>query len=292
MRDHLFPFTRFAMHTLELVRRGCCITLQPSHAPVSPGSMVAMDCIMRQRVEQIHTLHAAALLFHDCFSSAQPGSSCSHHLLSSMHRRLQLHSSSLSCRSRATLVRFFRDCFMPVALQLEACLFATVGGATQQLLQLPEHTPCDAQQGQGEGEGEGQGEGDGEEQASLLMRWHRGCIGCDTSTVPLPSFMQPLAADIVAAGHASAVLIAEHSPCCSVVHVLGQGSDVCSSVSSTLDDYIQQLQQMGGGGGAPHLPQRCRVGEEEEEALVAALLLTRARLTTAALPSPWLWATA
>ena len=120
MRHHLFPFTRFAMHTLELVRRGCCITLQPSHAPVSPGSMVAMDCIMRQRVEQIHTLHAAALLFHDCFSSAQPGSSCSHHLLSSMHRRLQLHSSSFSCRSRATLVRFFRDCFMPVALQLEA----------------------------------------------------------------------------------------------------------------------------------------------------------------------------
>ncbi len=249
LRDHLFPFTRFVMHALELVRRGCSIDLPPAAEPVYPGTMIAMDCIVRQRVEQIRTLHALAVLFDTTYSHVRPCSSSSHELLSTMHVRLQLHASSWSYRSRATYVRFFRDCFMPVALQLDVCLFASLGGGAADLLQLPMRMPSCS--GAGTSYQERAQEYDlAEDESLLLSRWHRGVIGADTSNMVLASFMQPLAGEIIAAGHASAVLIAEHIPCQCVVDVLSEPSCISSSASAALDDYITQLHELGSSNSA------------------------------------------
>jgi hypothetical protein len=237
------------MHTLELVRRGCSIHLPPAAEPVYPGTMIAMDCIARQRVEQIRTLHALAALFDTTYSHVRPCATSSHELLSAMHVRLQLHASSWSYRSRATCVRFFRDCFMPVALQLDVCLFASLGGGTADLLQLPTRMPSCSSADTGYLE-RAQEEDVAEEESLLLSRWHRGVIGADTSNMVLAAFMQPLAGEIIAAGHASAVLIAEHSPCQCVVDVLSEPSCICSSASATLDDYMAQLQELGSSNSA------------------------------------------
>jgi hypothetical protein len=147
----------------------------PADEPVYPGSMIAMDCIMRQRVEQVQTLHALALLFDASFSQVRPCRSSCCEMLSTMHRWLQLHSSSWSYRARATFVRFFRDCFMPIALQLDACLFASVGGGTAELIQLPGPIPNRASVPSNFEDGR---EDDfGENASSLLSRWHKGIVG-------------------------------------------------------------------------------------------------------------------
>ncbi len=244
LRDHLFLFSRFVMHTLELVRRGHSICLPPSAELVYPGSMIAMDCIVRQRVEQVRALHSLALVFDAEFSQVRPCSNSSHELLSAMHRRLQLHSSSWSYRSRATFVRFFRDCFMPVALQLDACLFASAGGGALDLLQLPERMPRCSRSADDSDDSE-QDEGAAGDEALLLSKWHRGVIGADACSMVLPVFMQPLAAAIAAAGHAAAVLVAEPCPCQSVVHVLSEPSCVSGCVTASLDGYISQLHELG-----------------------------------------------
>ena len=244
LRDHLFLFSRFVMHTLELVRRGHSICLPPSAELVYPGSMIAMDCIVRQRVEQVRALHSLALVFDAAFSQVRPCRNSSHELLSAMHRRLQLHSSSWSYRSRATFVRFFRDCFMPVALQLDACLFASAGGAAADLLQLPQRMPrCSRPADDGDESEQDEGAPAGE--ALLLSKWHRGVTGADASSMVLPVFMQPLAAAIAAAGHAAAVLVAEPCPCQCVVDVLSEPSCVSGCVTASLDSYISQLHELG-----------------------------------------------
>ena len=231
------------MQTLELVRRGQPVQLPPALEPVYPGTMIAMDCIVRPRVDQVQTLHALALLFDAEFSQVRPCRNSSHELLSAMHRRLQLHSQSWSFRSRATNVRFFRDCFTPVALQLDACLFASVGGGTLELLSLPAllRNHC----GPGDDVPEGENQDDAEDDSFLLSKWHKGVIGSDSASLVLASFMRPLAGEIMAAGHAAAVLVAEHSPCQCVVDVLSQPSCISNSVSSTLDSYISQLHALG-----------------------------------------------
>ncbi len=87
--------------------------------------------------------------------------------------------------------------------------------------------------------------GAAEDETALLSKWHRGVIGADSSSVVLASFMQPLAGAIIAAGHAAAVLVAEHSPCQCVVDVLGEAGCISGCVSTSLDSYMSQLHELG-----------------------------------------------
>jgi hypothetical protein len=133
---------------------------------------------------------------------------------------------------------------MPVALQLDACLFASVGGGADELFVLPAlvtgHCSPAAEVVDGELEVDA-----AEDESLLLTKWHKGVTGSDPTSLIFATFMQPLAGEIMAAGHASAVLIAEHSPCQCVVDVLSQPSCIASSVCATLDTYISQLHELG-----------------------------------------------